>query len=210
MGVTVIAYTMITHCPGKTSGLDRSKNLYRGGSRQDRACTKRWHLQFGCRRSSSLKKLRRERRGCRRADHAGARREYLDSRGARVAGALPAAQVRRAGGVSSTGYRLPGGTLWPGWCKRSNPKPTLALKPSHGSESTAGTKMIGRSWHRRSCWTARSGPKTPISSAAAWPLGRRIGSSCTLKRPRPECCHDRAHTNDGPRVHRNRPQYTEA
>lgn len=39
---------------------------------------------------------------------------------------------------------------------------------SHGSASPAAAKTIGRSWPSLSRWTARSGPRMPTSSAAAW------------------------------------------
>ena len=57
-------------------------------------------------------------------------------------------------------------------------------------------QRIGRrdeddSWRRRSHWVVRFGPKTPTSSAAAWPPGRPTAWSCTWKRLRPEFWPDR-------------------
>jgi hypothetical protein len=73
-------------------------------------------------------------------------------------------------------------------------EPTKLSNVSPASASTAATRMIGRSWPSRWRWAARSGPRTPTSSAAAWRRGPRIAWSCTWRTSQSE-------SNDGSGIH---------
>lgn len=55
-------------------------------------------------------------------------------------------------------------------------------KLSPGSGSRSAMKTTGLSWLRPSRSAARSRPKTPSSSAAAWRPGRQIAWSCTWQK----------------------------